>query len=72
MNQEPKPIVAQTSTFNSNLFREPPDFSLVLGGPLFQLFRRSHLSGDALMPLEELLKKLFGILFQFRESLAGR
>ena len=33
---------------------EPPrldrtdDFSLVLGGPLFQLFRRSHLAGDAL------------------------
>lgn len=27
---------------------EPPDFSLVLGGPLFQLYRRTHLSGDAL------------------------
>ena len=27
---------------------EPQDFSLVLGGPLFQLLRRSHLSGDAL------------------------
>ena len=25
-----------------------PDFSLVLGGPLFQLFRRARLSGDAL------------------------
>src|SRR5262245_30765872 len=24
------------------------DFSVVLGGPLFQLFRRAHLSGDAL------------------------
>ncbi|MGZ8268209.1 MAG: hypothetical protein ACXWUU_12200, partial [Burkholderiales bacterium] len=23
------------------------DFSLVIGGPLFQLFRRAHLSGDA-------------------------
>ena len=30
------------------MLREPADFSLVLGGPLFQLFRRSHLSGDAL------------------------
>jgi len=29
-------------------FDEPTDFSLVLGGPLYQLFRRSHLSGDAL------------------------
>jgi len=28
--------------------QESPDFSLVLGGPTFQLFRRSHLSGDAL------------------------
>jgi hypothetical protein len=27
---------------------ELPDFSLVLGGPIFQLFRRSHLSGDGL------------------------
>ncbi|HYQ40188.1 MAG TPA: hypothetical protein VER09_14775 [Pseudomonas sp.] len=27
---------------------DPADFSLVLGGPLFQLFRRTHLSGDAL------------------------
>jgi hypothetical protein len=26
----------------------PEDFSLVLGGPLYQLFRRSHLAGDAL------------------------
>lgn len=27
---------------------ERSDFSLVLGGPLFQLFRRAHLTGDAL------------------------
>jgi len=31
----------------------PYDFSLVLGGPLYQLFRRAHLSGDAL----ELLRR---------------
>jgi hypothetical protein len=30
------------------MLREPQDFSLVLGGPLFQLLRRSHLSGNAL------------------------
>jgi hypothetical protein len=29
-------------------FDEPTDFSLVLGGPLFQLLRRSHLSKDTL------------------------
>ena len=27
---------------------EEEDFSLVLGGPLFQLFRKAHLKGDAL------------------------
>ena len=59
--------------------KESTDFSLVLGGPLYQMFRRAHLSGDTLellrrrivfiallltmMPLEELLKKLFGVLF---------
>ena len=32
---------------------EPYDFSVVLGGPLFQLARRTHLSGDAL----ELLRR---------------
>jgi hypothetical protein len=28
--------------------QEVQDFSLVLGGPLFQLLRKSHLEGDAL------------------------
>jgi hypothetical protein len=35
------------------LQQEPPDFSLVLGGPLYQLFRRTHLTGPAL----ELLRR---------------
>ena len=30
------------------ILEKQPDFSLVLGGPLFQLFRRGHLSGDTL------------------------
>ncbi len=38
----------QKPTENSNVFRNPLDFSLVLGGPLFQLLRRAHLSNDAL------------------------
>jgi hypothetical protein len=33
------------------LSARPPDFSLVLGGPLFQFYRRLHLSGDALQML---------------------
>jgi hypothetical protein len=35
------------------LQQEPPDFSLVLGGPLYQLFRQTHLTGPAL----ELLRR---------------
>ena len=31
------------------LLPDPQDFSLVLGGPLYQLLRRAHLSDDALM-----------------------
>jgi len=36
------------SEMKTNPAPEPPDFSLVLGGPLFQLYRRAHLAGDAL------------------------
>ncbi len=32
-----------------DMLRGPPDFSLVLGGPLFQLLRRAHLADDALL-----------------------
>src|SRR5215510_16575806 len=41
-------MTSHTSALGEEVLREPPDFSLVLGGPLFQLLRRSHLSGDAL------------------------
>jgi len=33
---------------SDRLLREPQDFSLVLGGPLFQLLRRAHLTDDTL------------------------
>ena len=33
---------------SEKLLLDPPDFSLVLGGPLFQLLRRTHLADDAL------------------------
>ena len=42
---------AQTSPeqrTQANLLGEPPDFSLVLGGPLFQFLRKAHLEGDHL------------------------
>jgi hypothetical protein len=41
-------MTSRNSKSSGNLLREPTDFSLVLGGPLFQLLRRSHLSGDEL------------------------
>ena len=40
---------------------EPPDFSLVLGGPLYQLFRRAHLTGDALQLLRRRILVLAGV-----------
>jgi hypothetical protein len=39
---------ANEPTENSKSSRAPLDFSIVLGGPLFQLLRRAHLSDDAL------------------------
>src|SRR5471032_1944309 len=38
-------------TADEPLWQEPPGFSLVLGGPLFQLWRRTRLSGGALQLL---------------------
>ncbi len=43
------PAEAPAATGGARLLSDPPDFSLVLGGPLFQLLRRTHLSDDALM-----------------------
>jgi hypothetical protein len=44
---------SQPSGSSDSVLREPPDFSVVLGGPLFQLLRRAHLTDDAL----ELLRR---------------
>lgn len=40
-----------TSAPRNDMSRESQDFSLVLGGPLFQLLRRAHLSDDTMMLL---------------------
>jgi hypothetical protein len=48
-----------------NLLPNPPDFSLVLGGALFQLLRRAHLSDEALMPVRKRV-----IVLSLRASLA--
>ena len=38
---------------------DPHDFSIVLGGPLFQLFRKAHLASDA---LEQLRQRLLAVV----------
>ncbi|MBP0630785.1 hypothetical protein J8I34_19005 [Cupriavidus sp. AcVe19-6a] len=38
-----------TSASGDDILRNRQDFSLVLGGPLYQLLRRAHLSDDALL-----------------------
>ncbi len=43
---------------NKSEYFKAPDFSLVLGGPLFQLLRRAHLTGDT---LELLRRRVLGI-----------
>jgi hypothetical protein len=48
-------------TVKVNLLEEPPDFSVVLGGPLFQLLCRAHLDGDHLQLLTRRLVFFVGI-----------
>jgi hypothetical protein len=44
-----------------NVLDDPPDFSIVLGGPLFQLLCKAHLDGDHLQLLYRRLVFFFGI-----------
>jgi hypothetical protein len=53
MHQEPKPVTSPQSMFDDDIFPGRQEFSLVLGGPLFQLLRRTHLAGDALELLRQ-------------------
>jgi hypothetical protein len=69
MNQESEANTFQVSMSKKDTLREPQDFSLVLGGPLFQLLRRAHLSDDA---LELVRQRIVGIsLFAWLPLLAG-
>lgn len=43
------PVASSAVTTGIDLSRDPLDFSLVLGGPLYQLMRRARLTDDALM-----------------------
>ena len=48
-------MTSETAALTNTLLHEPADFSLVLGGPLYQLLRRAHLSGDHLQLLRRRL-----------------
>jgi hypothetical protein len=54
MKQEPNSIASPASTSTNDRPPESQDFSLVLGGPLYQLLRRSHLTDDALQLVRQL------------------
>jgi hypothetical protein len=49
------------ATTDEAFLQEPLDFSLVLGGPLYQLWRRAHLVGDTLDLLRRRIVVLTGI-----------
>ncbi|HST12206.1 MAG TPA: hypothetical protein VLL05_17665, partial [Terriglobales bacterium] len=49
------------ATAKINPLDDPPDFSIVLGGPLFQFLRRAHLGGDHLELLYRRLIFFVGI-----------
>jgi hypothetical protein len=49
------------ATSQPSYLEEPPDFSVVLGGPLFQLLRKAHLDGDHLELLRRRLIFFIGI-----------
>ncbi len=41
-------MITPSPTTGQPFLKEPPDFSLVLGGPLYQLWRRTRLARDTL------------------------
>ncbi len=59
--QTESPQTRRSDAVGLDFLHEPPDFSLVLGGPIFQLFRKSHLTGDCLELLHRRLFIIAGI-----------
>ena len=43
----------QAQVTGEDVLNDAQNFSLVLGGPLFQLLRRAHLSDDALLMIRQ-------------------
>src|SRR5690348_6771958 len=57
----PRRTMTLASTLRTPLDTDPRDFSIILGGPLFQLLRRAHMTGDAL----ELLRRRIVVISLF-------
>jgi len=55
------PIPDATTVATTPEVDAPRDFSLVLGGPLYQLLRRTHLSGDALELVRQRILVIFAL-----------
>jgi hypothetical protein len=53
-------MTTPTSASSERAFQDAQDFSLVLGGPLFQLLRRARLSDDAMMLVR---RRIIAIVF---------
>jgi hypothetical protein len=53
-------MTSPTSASSERAFQDAQDFSLVLGGPLFQLLRRARLSDDAMMLVR---RRIIAIVF---------
>ena len=60
-------IVNRKSPESLGLLQDPYDFSLVLGGPLYQLWRRTGLAGNTL----ELLRRRIIVISLFAIYLTG-
>lgn len=62
MNPIPNDVRQGSPTMTKAAFQDKvPDFSLVMGGPIFQLFRKAHLTGDHLELLHRRLLTIVSI-----------
>ena len=58
----PNDVKQGSPTMTKTAFQEKvTDFSLVMGGPIFQLFRKAHLTGDHLELLQRRLLTITSI-----------
>ena len=59
-------MTAATPPTTGDAFLTTPDFSLVLGGPLYQLWRGTRLAGDALQMVHRRVIALAVVAYAIR------